>query len=95
MTRSQVLSLFSGSNGYLDKVQIKDISRFEQEWLEYVNKSHKDVVEEIQKTGKLDQVGCWVEEIQKIGKLDQVGGGSILPLATEDIHGTSSFRETH
>ena len=39
----------------MDKVQIKDISRFEQEWLEYVNKSHKDVVEEIQKTGKLDQ----------------------------------------
>jgi len=54
-TVQMVLSLFSGSNGYLDKVQLKEIGRFEKEWLEYMNNSHKDIVSEIQTTGTLDQ----------------------------------------
>jgi len=49
----QVLSIFAGVRGHLDKVEPAQIVRFEQEFLAHVKSSHKDILEAIQKTGDL------------------------------------------
>jgi F-type H+-transporting ATPase subunit alpha len=59
----QVVSIWSGVNGYLDDVPVKDIRRFEQEFLDYVAAQHGGVFDAIVQTGKLDD--STAEELQK------------------------------
>eukprot|EP00392_Amoebophrya_sp_AT5.2_P010045 g10076.t1 len=47
-----VLSLFSGSQGYLDKVPVKKILDFEKEWIAYMRSTHPDVVDTIKTSGQ-------------------------------------------
>lgn len=44
---NQVLVLYVAMNKYLMDVQVKDVLRFEKEFLEYVEINHKDIKEEI------------------------------------------------
>ncbi|CAD7962837.1 unnamed protein product [Amoebophrya sp. A25] len=50
--QDMVLTLFSGSAGYLDKVPLKKIGDFEKAWLDYMKGSHGYIVDEIKKSGK-------------------------------------------
>jgi F-type H+-transporting ATPase subunit alpha len=43
----QVLSLFAGTNGYLDEVPLADVQRFEKEFLEMVEMKHANLLEEV------------------------------------------------
>jgi F-type H+-transporting ATPase subunit alpha len=59
----QVVSIFLGTNGYLDDIAVSDIKRFEKEVLEYFEVKHNDVLESIKKEKQLsDSVA---EEIKK------------------------------
>ncbi len=49
----QVASIWAGTNGYLDDVEIEDVERFEQEMLDHLRVSTK-VLAEIAETGKLE-----------------------------------------
>jgi len=44
---NEIIIIFAGVNGYLDDIDIKDISRFEKEFLEYVNTEKKSLVERL------------------------------------------------
>ena len=50
----QVLSIWAGTNGYLDDVPVQDVRRFEGEFIEYVGRSHGAIFDAIDQTGKLD-----------------------------------------
>jgi F-type H+-transporting ATPase subunit alpha len=50
----QVVSIWAGVNGHLDEVPVKEIRRFEQEFLDYVATQHAGVYDAIRQTGKLD-----------------------------------------
>ncbi|MGZ6791550.1 MAG: F0F1 ATP synthase subunit alpha [Mycobacteriales bacterium] len=50
----QVVSIWAGTNGYLDIVPVGDIRRFEAEFLDYVGRSHQGVYDAITQTGKLE-----------------------------------------
>ena len=50
--QDQVASVWAGTNGYLDDVALKDVSRFEKEMLNYLH-SETDVLETIATTGQL------------------------------------------
>jgi len=50
----QVLSIWAGTNGYLDDVPVQDVRRFEGEFIEYVGRSHGGIFDAIEQTGKLD-----------------------------------------
>jgi len=50
----QVLSIWAGTNGYLDDVPVQDVRRFESEFIEYVGRSHGAIFDAIDQTGKLD-----------------------------------------
>ncbi len=59
----QVISIFLGTNGYLDDVPVADIKRFEKEILEYFEVKYNDVLETIKKEKQLSDPT--VESIKK------------------------------
>jgi F-type H+/Na+-transporting ATPase subunit alpha len=46
----QVVSIWAGTNGYLDDVPVEDISRFESDFLEYLRRSHAGILQSIRET---------------------------------------------
>jgi len=46
----QVVSIWAGTNGYLDDVPVLAVRRFENEWLAYVNKQYGEVPHNIRST---------------------------------------------
>jgi F-type H+-transporting ATPase subunit alpha len=50
----QVVSIWAGTNGFLDIVPVKDIRRFEAEFLDFLGSKHSTIFETIVKSGKLE-----------------------------------------
>ena len=48
------VSLWLGTSGNLDKVPTDDVLRFEQEFIDFLGRSHKDVLETIASSQKFD-----------------------------------------
>lgn len=44
---NQILSIFTGVNGYLDDIPVRDIRRFEEEFLQFVEENNKEIIEEL------------------------------------------------
>ena len=51
----QVISVFCGVRGYLDDVDLKDISEFENKILTKCNSENPEILDTIKKTGKLEE----------------------------------------
>ncbi|RED49100.1 F0F1 ATP synthase subunit alpha [Aestuariispira insulae] len=51
----QVLSIYAGTKGYLDKVAIADVRRFEEKLLEHARADASDLLNEINSTGQLSE----------------------------------------
>ena len=49
----QVVSIFSGVRGYLDKIAVGDVTRFETSMLEEMHSKHPEILETIRKEGAL------------------------------------------
>ena len=49
----QVVSIFAGTRGFLDKVPVTDVSRFEAELLDHVRTRHGHVLEDIRSSGAI------------------------------------------
>ncbi|MFD2758525.1 F0F1 ATP synthase subunit alpha, partial [Gulosibacter faecalis] len=49
----QVVSIWAGTNGKLDKIEVSDVLRFEQELLDYL-KRNTDVLDRLRTSGKLE-----------------------------------------
>ena len=45
----QVVSIYAGTRGYLDKLQVSQIGKFEQELLQKIRAGHKDILDGIRK----------------------------------------------
>ena len=50
----QVISIFCGVRGFLDDIELKNISEFEQKVIEKCKNENTDIIESIRNTGKLD-----------------------------------------
>ena len=50
----QVVSVWTGTNGYLDDVPVDDVKRFEREFLDYVEREHAGIYDAILSGGKLE-----------------------------------------
>ena len=50
----QVISIFCGVRGFLDDIELKNISEFEQKVIEKCKNENSDIIESIRNTGKLD-----------------------------------------
>jgi F-type H+/Na+-transporting ATPase subunit alpha len=51
----QVISIWAGTNGYLDDVQVDDVSRFEAEFLDHIDANHPQLPEYIREKGDLPE----------------------------------------
>jgi F-type H+-transporting ATPase subunit alpha len=51
--QEQVVSIFAGTQGYLDGIPVGDVKRFETELLDSVRSRHADLLDEIRDTGGL------------------------------------------
>ena len=45
----QVISIYAGTRGYLDKLALNQVGRFEQELLQRIRASHKDIIDGLKK----------------------------------------------
>ena len=45
----QVVVIYTGVNGYLDEIDVKDVARFEEDFLRFVREEHGDLLETIRK----------------------------------------------
>mmetsp|Transcript_16855 Transcript_16855/g.16727 ORF Transcript_16855/g.16727 Transcript_16855/m.16727 type:complete len:82 (-) Transcript_16855:114-359(-) len=46
-TEVEVVTIYAGVRGYLDKIAQKEIPRFETMWLEHVSQNHPDILKAI------------------------------------------------
>lgn len=51
----QVLILFALTNGYLDDIEVKDLQRFEKDYLEFIHSNCADIIEDLKKTKDIDE----------------------------------------
>ncbi len=51
--QEQVVVLYAGTRGYLDKVEVADVQRYENELLEWFRSRHSDQLSHIVETGKV------------------------------------------
>ena len=51
----QVVTLFALSHGFIDKIPLADVQRYESELAAYMHANHQDLYNSIQKTGKLPE----------------------------------------
>jgi F-type H+-transporting ATPase subunit alpha len=51
----QVVSIWAGTTGQLDEVPIEDVRRFESEFLDFMRREHKGVLDSIAESGKLSE----------------------------------------
>ncbi|WP_268913275.1 F0F1 ATP synthase subunit alpha [Lentilactobacillus sp. SPB1-3] len=51
----QVVILYALTHGFLDKIEIEDVLRYESELFDFFDQSHKDLLDSIVKTGQLPE----------------------------------------
>jgi len=66
----QVIAVFSGVRGFLDKVELSEIKDLEKQIYEKVKSSNPEIIDDINNTGKLDekiekQLTSIIEQFQK------------------------------
>jgi F-type H+-transporting ATPase subunit alpha len=76
----QVVSVWAGTNGYLDDVPVADIARFESEFLDSLARSDGGVLDTIRETGVLsdDTAVALKDAIEKFRRGFEIGGGGLL-----------------
>jgi F-type H+-transporting ATPase subunit alpha len=83
----EVVSIWAGTNGYLDDVPIEDVRRFEEEFLDYLRREHAGVLTTIRETKDLpdDTVTALKEAIDRFRRTFEVTGGQLLVSDEEQV----------
>jgi F-type H+-transporting ATPase subunit alpha len=76
----QVVVVWAGTSGFLDDVPVEDVARFEEEFLDSVQRNHKGIYDAIRETGELsdDTTTALKDAIDEFRKEFQVSGGEAL-----------------
>jgi len=81
----QVVSIWAGSNGYMDDVPAEDISRFETEYLDFLRRQHGGILQAIRETLDLPEetVTALKDAIEEFRGGFQTSSGELLAGADE------------
>jgi F-type H+-transporting ATPase subunit alpha len=76
----EVVSIWAGSNGYLDDVPLEDVSRFEHDFLENLRRSHEGILTAIRETKDLsdDTVTALKDAVEEFRKSFETSSGKLL-----------------
>jgi F-type H+/Na+-transporting ATPase subunit alpha len=82
----QVVAIWAGTGGYLDDVPVDDIGRFENEFLDYLQRSHEGVYASIRESGQLDDdtTTKLKDAIEDFRRGFDIGGGETLAPGDDD-----------
>ncbi|MBK8436867.1 MAG: F0F1 ATP synthase subunit alpha [Austwickia sp.] len=82
----QVVSVWSGTSGQLDQVDVQDVRRFEAEFLDYVRREHAGILNGIRETQKLgdDAVKALENAMKSFKQQFRPSEGSLI--AVEEEH---------
>jgi len=77
---NQVVSIWAGSNGYLDDVPLEDVSRFEHDFLENLKRTRAGILTGIRETKDLseDTVTALKDAIEEFRKSFETSSGELL-----------------
>src|ERR1700684_2144775 len=77
---NQVVSIWAGSNGYLDDVPLEDVSRFEHDFLENLQRTHEGILTAIRETKDLseDTVTALKDAVDEFRKSFETSAGELL-----------------
>ncbi|HEV8275115.1 MAG TPA: F0F1 ATP synthase subunit alpha [Streptosporangiaceae bacterium] len=91
----QVVSVWAGTSGYLDDVPVDDVKRFEDEFLDFLQRSHDGIYASIRESGLLDDgtAAALKDAIEEFRRGFEISGGERLlveeepaePMDDEDI----------
>jgi F-type H+-transporting ATPase subunit alpha len=81
----QVVSIWAGSNGYLDDVPVEDVGRFESEFLDFLRRSHEGILGSIRESLALseDTVTALKDAVEEFRKGFETGSGELLTAEDE------------
>ena len=77
----QAVSIYAGTRGYLDKLEIEDVTRFESELLDWFRTRHREVMSKIRDEGVIDDEEAFEAAIS--GFADQFVGSRVDTAAPE------------
>ena len=80
-----VVSIWMGNTGLIDEVPVEDVRRFEDDFLSYLDREHKAVLDTIRETGKFedDSQKTLQAAIEKFKQGFQTSAGSLLGTEAE------------
>ncbi|WP_017606374.1 F0F1 ATP synthase subunit alpha [Nocardiopsis alkaliphila] len=80
-----VVSIWMGNTGLIDEVPVEDVRRFEEDFLSYLDREHKGVLDTIRETGKFESEAEKTLEsaIEKFKQSFQTSAGSLLGTEAE------------
>jgi F-type H+/Na+-transporting ATPase subunit alpha len=58
----QVAIIFAATQGYLDKVPVNEVKKYEKDFIKFVNEAHSELLDEIMQTGEIKSL----EKLQKV-----------------------------
>ena len=75
-----VVSIWAGTSGHVDEVPVEDVRRFEEDFLSYLEREHKGVLDNIRESGKFeDETAKSLEKaIEKFKQGFQTSAGTLL-----------------
>jgi F-type H+/Na+-transporting ATPase subunit alpha len=76
----QVVSIWAGNEGYLDDVPVEDVSRFERDFLDFVQRTSPGIYDSIRETRDLsdDTASALKEAVEEFRKGFEVSTGGLL-----------------
>ncbi len=72
----QVVSIFAGTNGYIDDIPVEDVRRFEGELLDFMRTRHADLMLKIAETGALPEGDALARAVEDFKSLFQPSAGA-------------------
>src|ERR1700723_3419809 len=81
----EVVSIWAGSNGYLDDVPLEDVSRFEHDFLDNLKRSHEGILTSIRETKALseDTITALKDAVDEFRKSFETSAGELLSAEAE------------
>src|SRR6202011_5829856 len=76
----QVVSIWAGSNGYLDDVPLEDVGRFEHDFLDNLRRTHEGILTAIRETKDMseDTVTALKDAVGEFRKSFETSSGELL-----------------
>ena len=81
----QVVSIWAGSNGYLDDVPLEDVSRFERDFLDFLRRLHDGILAAIRESKVLaeETVTALKDAVEEFRRSFETSSGELLSAEDE------------